>query len=154
MPRSDRLSPSGVKLLQEKHLAILSTIMRDGSPQATPVWVDVEPDGSHILINTVEGHILLRLLTKLDEIRRAMGNDRVFDVIGTLLTLNGVNVEDMLREFAKDARIEQLRHRIAVGSRTAEQRLDFLAGGGEIGGRQTGAGPAAQRFAAAQNSFL
>ena len=31
--------------------------MRDGSPQATPVWVDVEPDGSHILINTVEGHI-------------------------------------------------------------------------------------------------
>ena len=57
MPRGDRLSPSGVKLLQEKHLAILSTIMRDGSPQATPVWVDVEPDGTHILINTVEGHI-------------------------------------------------------------------------------------------------
>jgi superfamily II DNA or RNA helicase len=50
--------------------------------------------------NTVEGHILLRLLTKLDEIRRAMGNDRVFDVVGTLLTLNGVNVEDMLREAA------------------------------------------------------
>jgi len=44
-------------LLQEKHIAILSTIMRDGSPQATPVWVDVEPDGEHILINTVEGHL-------------------------------------------------------------------------------------------------
>ena len=57
MPRADRLSPSGVRLLQEKHLAVLSTIMPDGSPQATPVWVDVEPDGSHILINTVEGHL-------------------------------------------------------------------------------------------------
>src|SRR5947208_277244 len=57
MPRADRLSPSGVKLLQEKHLAILSTIMPDGSPQATPVWVDVEPDGTHILINTVAGHL-------------------------------------------------------------------------------------------------
>ncbi len=57
MPRGDRLSPSGVKLLQEKHLAILSTIMRDGSPQATPVWVDVEPNGAHILINTVAGHL-------------------------------------------------------------------------------------------------
>jgi PPOX class probable F420-dependent enzyme len=57
MPRGDRLSPAGVKLLQEKHLAVLSTIMRDGSPQATPVWVDVEPDGTHILINTVEGHL-------------------------------------------------------------------------------------------------
>src|SRR6266508_2364577 len=60
MPRGDRLSPSGVKLLQEKHVAILSTIMRDGSPQATPVWVDVEPDGTHVLINTVAGHLKLK----------------------------------------------------------------------------------------------
>jgi PPOX class probable F420-dependent enzyme len=60
MPRSDRLSPSGVALLQEKHLAVLSTIMPDGSPQSTPVWVDVEPDGSHILINTVFGHLKQR----------------------------------------------------------------------------------------------
>ena len=60
MPRADRLSPSGVQLLQEKHLAILSTIMPDGSPQATPVWVDVEPDGTHILINTVGGHLKLK----------------------------------------------------------------------------------------------
>ena len=57
MPRTDHLSPGGVKLLLEKQLAILSTVMRDGSPQATPVWVDVEPDGSHILINTAEGRI-------------------------------------------------------------------------------------------------
>lgn len=57
MPRADRLSPGGVKLLQEKQIAIISTIMPDGSPQATPVWVDVEPDGSHILINTVVGHL-------------------------------------------------------------------------------------------------
>ena len=57
MPRANRLSPGGVKLLQEKQIAILATTMRDGSPQATPVWVDVEPDGSHILINTAEGRI-------------------------------------------------------------------------------------------------
>jgi len=57
MPRADRLSPGGVKLLQEKHLATIATLMPDGSPQATPVWVDVEPDGSHILINTVVGHL-------------------------------------------------------------------------------------------------
>src|SRR5439155_1480051 len=29
----------------------------DGSPQATPTWVDVEPDETHIVINTVAGHI-------------------------------------------------------------------------------------------------
>ena len=57
MPRADKLSPGGVKLLQEKHLAIIATVMPDGSPQTTPVWVDVEPDGSHILINTVISHL-------------------------------------------------------------------------------------------------
>jgi hypothetical protein len=51
MPRADRLSQGGVKLLQEKQLAVIATVMADGSPHTTPVWVDVEPDGSHILIN-------------------------------------------------------------------------------------------------------
>lgn len=57
MPRADRLSPDAVKLLQEKQIAHVATVMRDGSPQVTPVWVDVEPDGSHVLINTAEGRI-------------------------------------------------------------------------------------------------
>lgn len=51
-----------------------------------------------VATNTVEGRILLRLLIKLEEIRAAMGSDRVFDVIGTLLKLNDVNLEEMLRE--------------------------------------------------------
>jgi len=57
MPRADRLSPGGVKLLEEKQIAVISTIMPDGSPQSTPVWVDVEPDGSYVLVNTVKGHL-------------------------------------------------------------------------------------------------
>jgi PPOX class probable F420-dependent enzyme len=64
MPRAERLSPGAVRFLQEPHLAVISTLMADGSPQATPVWVDVESDGSHILINTVAGHLKLRNLTR------------------------------------------------------------------------------------------
>src|SRR5215467_6997620 len=64
MPRADKLSPGGVKLLEEKHLAIIATVMPDGSPQTTPVWVDVEPDGSHILINTVMGHLKAKNITR------------------------------------------------------------------------------------------
>src|ERR1051325_2547093 len=60
MPKSDKISPGGVKLLQEKQLAQVATVMKDGSPQVTPTWVDVEPYGSRVLINTVEGWIKLR----------------------------------------------------------------------------------------------
>lgn len=48
-------------------------------------------------VNTVEGRVLNRLLTKLEEIRIAMG-DRVFDVIGQLLQLNDIRFEDLVRE--------------------------------------------------------
>jgi len=60
MPKADKLSPGAMKLLQEKQLAQLATVMKDGSPQVTPVWVDVEPDGSHILVNTAEGRVKSR----------------------------------------------------------------------------------------------
>src|SRR6266508_3829887 len=42
------------QFLDEPHLAVFVTLMKNGSPQATPVWVD--HDGSRVLINTVEGH--------------------------------------------------------------------------------------------------
>ena len=60
MPRADRISAGGVKLLQEPQLAELATVMSDGSPQITPVWVDVESDGSAVLINTAEGRVKTR----------------------------------------------------------------------------------------------
>jgi PPOX class probable F420-dependent enzyme len=43
------------KLLEGKNFAFLGTIMKDGSPQVTPTWVDIEDD--IILINTAEGRI-------------------------------------------------------------------------------------------------
>jgi PPOX class probable F420-dependent enzyme len=31
--------------------------MKDGSPQVTPTWVDIDKDGNSILVNTAEGRI-------------------------------------------------------------------------------------------------
>jgi PPOX class probable F420-dependent enzyme len=43
------------KLFQGKNFAIVSTLMKDGSPQVTPTWVDIE-DGN-IIVNTAEGRL-------------------------------------------------------------------------------------------------
>lgn len=40
-------------LFQKKAFANLATLMPDGSPQVTPVWVDY--DGSHVLVNSARG---------------------------------------------------------------------------------------------------
>jgi len=51
----------------------------------------------------VEGRILACLLAKLDQMRKVLA-DRVFDVIGEVLSLNDVNLPEMLREAAHDPR--------------------------------------------------
>ncbi|MEK7221362.1 MAG: PPOX class F420-dependent oxidoreductase [candidate division NC10 bacterium] len=42
-------------LLTKKAFAHLATIMPDGSPQVTPVWIDF--DGGHVRINSAKGRI-------------------------------------------------------------------------------------------------
>jgi PPOX class probable F420-dependent enzyme len=48
-----KLTPAQRKLVEGPNLAHVATLMKDGSPQVTPVWVDC--DDTHILINTAEG---------------------------------------------------------------------------------------------------
>ena len=47
------LSDGVRKLLEGKNFAHLATLMPDGSPQVSAVWVDY--DGKHVLVNTAEG---------------------------------------------------------------------------------------------------
>jgi PPOX class probable F420-dependent enzyme len=42
-------------LFQKRAFAHLATIMRDGTPQVTPVWCDY--DGTHIRINSAKGRV-------------------------------------------------------------------------------------------------
>ena len=43
------------KLFLDRNLVFVATLMKDGSPQLSPVWADLDDD--HIMINTAEGRI-------------------------------------------------------------------------------------------------
>jgi PPOX class probable F420-dependent enzyme len=48
-----KLSANVKRLLTEPNFGNVATLMPDGTPQVTPVWVDT--DGTHVLFNTAEG---------------------------------------------------------------------------------------------------
>ncbi len=50
-----RMSVGVKKLFEDANLAHLATLMPDGSPQVTAVWVDL--DGGRIRVNTAEGRV-------------------------------------------------------------------------------------------------
>jgi hypothetical protein len=86
----------------------------------------------------IEGRILQRLLEKLEQMRAVLA-DRVFDVVGEVLTLNDVNLPEMLREATHDPRrldeyldlIENvdpsrlIRYEQATGIALARANVDF-----------------------------
>ena len=83
------ISPGFQKLLQEPAYCQLATLMPDGSPQVTQVWVDT--DGEHILINTAEGRqkelnvhrdprVAVNVVDPANAWRIAMVRGRVVDV--------------------------------------------------------------------------
>jgi len=49
------MKQKAIDLLSGKDIVFLATLMKDGSPQVTPVWADYQ-DG-YILVNTAEGRI-------------------------------------------------------------------------------------------------
>lgn len=49
----DEIPEEYEELFGQKTFAHFATLMEDGTPQVTPVWVDY--DGEHVLINTARG---------------------------------------------------------------------------------------------------
>ncbi|AHB89087.1 helicase Snf2/Rad54 family [Thermosynechococcus sp. NK55a] len=83
----------------EQRLGRIHRIGQDRDVYAFNFVATDSEDGQPI----VEGRILHRLLEKLDTMNEAL-EGRVFDVIGEVLSLNDVNLPDMLREAAYDPR--------------------------------------------------
>jgi PPOX class probable F420-dependent enzyme len=52
---ADALPEKYRDLFNKKAFASLATLMPDGRPQVTPVWVDY--DGSHVIVNTAKGRV-------------------------------------------------------------------------------------------------
>jgi PPOX class probable F420-dependent enzyme len=53
---SERIPEKYLDLLTDKTTMVhLATIMPDGSPQVSPVWVDY--DGEHVLVNSARGRV-------------------------------------------------------------------------------------------------
>ncbi|MEW5839782.1 PPOX class F420-dependent oxidoreductase [Nitrososphaera sp.] len=101
---STTITPEVQQLLKGKNFASFATLMKDGSPQVTPVWIDT--DGQAVLVNTAAGRTKEKNV-KSDS-RVALS---VYDSANpyNMATIRG-RVEDITEQGA-DAHIDQLAKR-------------------------------------------
>jgi PPOX class probable F420-dependent enzyme len=59
---SQAIPQEAVRLFSGKNFAFIATLMKDGSPQLSPVWIDV--NGDTILVNTAEGRVKHRNVSR------------------------------------------------------------------------------------------
>jgi PPOX class probable F420-dependent enzyme len=50
-----RLTDREITLLKGKNFAHFATLNEDGSAHVAPLWIDVEDDGGHVLVNSAVG---------------------------------------------------------------------------------------------------
>jgi len=47
-----------IKIIKDKNFAFLGTLMKDGRPQVSPIWIDIDNNNNNnILFNTAQGRI-------------------------------------------------------------------------------------------------
>jgi len=61
-----QISEPIAKLLEGRNIAFVATLMKDGWPQITPTWVDLED--CKILVNTAEGRLKQKNISRDDRV--------------------------------------------------------------------------------------
>jgi PPOX class probable F420-dependent enzyme len=96
--------PEGLlALLRQASPCFISTSMPDGSPQLTQTWVDT--DGSHILINTVEGFQKVKNIERDPRVAVAVSDpanpSRYYSVRGEVLSVTKEGGAEHIEQLAQ-----------------------------------------------------
>jgi PPOX class probable F420-dependent enzyme len=114
------LSERARALLTGPNIAHLATLMPDGSPQVTPVWVDT--DGRDVLVNTADGRLKVHNVRRDPRVALDV-TDRANPYVAVLIR---GRVVDISAEGARD-HIDRLARRYTGAERypgdAAERRL-------------------------------
>lgn len=82
--------PNIRKLFESKNFVFLSSLMKDGSPQVTPMWVDIE--NGYILVNTAIGRIKQKNISRDPRVALAIADqNNPYDTV----TIRGKVIEQI-----------------------------------------------------------
>lgn len=103
MKLSSPIPEEFLDLFQKKAFAHIATIMPDGSPQVTPVWVDY--DGNFVIVNSIRGRQKDRNVRKDNRVALSIQDPdnpyRYIQLRGTIAEITEEGAEEHIDRMAK-----------------------------------------------------
>lgn len=100
---SEAIPEKYVDLLEKPAFGNLGTLMKDGSPQVTPVWVDY--DGKHVRINSARGRVKDKNIRRDPRVSISLQDPanpyRYLEIRGRVVEITENGADDHINKLAK-----------------------------------------------------
>ena len=100
---AEKIPEKFLDLFKKKAFASLGTLMPDGSPQVTPVWVDY--DGRHILFNSALGRMKDKNVRRDSRVALAIQDPenpyRYLEIRGRVVEITQKGADDSINKLAQ-----------------------------------------------------
>jgi len=100
---SETIPSKYADLLEKPAFGNLGTLMKDGSPQVTPVWVDY--DGQHVRVNSARGRVKDLNIRRDPRVSIALQDPanpyRYLEIRGTVVEITENGADDHINKLAK-----------------------------------------------------
>ena len=94
-----------IKIIKDKNFAFLGTIMRDGRPQVSPIWIDIDDNNNIILINTAYGRIKQKNITRDPRVSLSLVDKNnpysMITIQGTVIEQTTIGADEHIDKLAK-----------------------------------------------------
>ena len=94
-----------IKIIKDKNFAFLGTIMKDGRPQVSPIWIDIDDNNNIILFNTAQGRIKHKNISRDPRVSLSLVNKNnpysMVTIQGTVIEQTTIGADEHIDKLAK-----------------------------------------------------
>ena len=94
-----------IKIIKDKNFAFLGTIMKDGRPQVSPIWIDIDDNNNIILFNTAQGRIKHKNISRDPRVSLSLVDKNnpysMVTIQGTVIEQTTIGADEHIDKLAK-----------------------------------------------------
>lgn len=94
-----------IKIIKDNNFAFLGTIMKDGRPQVSPIWIDIDDNNNIILFNTAQGRIKHKNISRDPRVSLSLVDKNnpysMVTIQGTVIEQTTIGADEHIDKLAK-----------------------------------------------------